>query len=175
MTLWSDARNHLVDDALHATVMALVARVIGVEPGQFLAIAAIRPLIESLAHANTRIHFGAIGSRLLVGPRFHRLHHAAVIGGVPGLAAPDTPDVRDAADSAPRACNYAVLFPLWDVVGRTACFAPLLLPTGIGDARTSNDDRDHGRGFWQPQWFALRRMLVRRAPLTLPTPEEAIR
>ena len=33
-------------------------------------------LIESWSHANVDMSFGRLGERLLVGPRFHRLHHA---------------------------------------------------------------------------------------------------
>ena len=33
-------------------------------------------LIESWSHANVDMSFGRFGERLLVGPRFHRLHHA---------------------------------------------------------------------------------------------------
>ncbi|MCS6810135.1 MAG: sterol desaturase family protein, partial [Tepidimonas sp.] len=40
VTMWTDSRNHLLDSVLMATVFALVARAIGVLPGQFIALVA---------------------------------------------------------------------------------------------------------------------------------------
>ncbi|MFX5562939.1 sterol desaturase family protein, partial [Acinetobacter baumannii] len=79
-TLWSDNRNHLLDDLLRSLVFAVTALAIGVEPSQFLLLVALSQLMQSLQHANVRLHFGRIGERLLVSPRFHRTHHAIGIG-----------------------------------------------------------------------------------------------
>ena len=54
--------------------------VIGVAPGQFVAIVAITQLSESLQHANLRLSFGRIGERLWISPRFHRVHHSIGLG-----------------------------------------------------------------------------------------------
>ena len=80
MTMWSDNRNHLLDDILVDSIVVLVAQLIGVAPGQFIAIVAFTQLSESLQHANVRMWFGRIGERLWVSPRFHRLHHSIGIG-----------------------------------------------------------------------------------------------
>ncbi len=146
MTMWSDNRNHLLDDVLHASVLALVARVIGVEPGQFVAIVVIGQLLESLQHANARVSFGAIGERLLVSPRFHRLHHSIGIG----------------HESQGRGTlgghNFAILFPVWDVIFRTADFSDRYDPTGVRDQLPDEGARDYGQGFWRQQWLGLRRL-----------------
>ena len=76
MTFWTDDRNHLLDSVLTDGTLALLALGIGVAPGQFLALVVVTRMVESLSHANLRINFGAVGERLLVSPRFHRLHHA---------------------------------------------------------------------------------------------------
>ena len=51
-------------------------------PGQFPIIVLILRLAESLSHANVRLDYGRVGERLLVSPRFHRLHHAPAFGRV---------------------------------------------------------------------------------------------
>jgi sterol desaturase/sphingolipid hydroxylase (fatty acid hydroxylase superfamily) len=146
MTMWSDNRNHLLDDVITATAIALLARVIGVEPGQFVAITVITQLLESLQHANTRIAFGRIGERLLVSPRFHRRHHSIGIG----------------HESAGRGTlgghNFAVLLPLWDLLFRTANFEPRFDPTGVRDQLPDEGGRDYGHGFWRQQWLGLKRL-----------------
>ena len=76
MNLWSDDRNHLLDDLLRDVYLAVIALMIGVQPGQYVLLVALSRILQSLQHANVRIHFGWLGERLLVSPRFHRLHHA---------------------------------------------------------------------------------------------------
>ncbi|WP_332778153.1 sterol desaturase family protein [Polaromonas sp.] len=80
MTMWSDNRNHLLDDLLMDSLMVVVAQLIGVAPGQFVALVAFTQLSESFQHANVRLWFGALGERLWVSPRFHRLHHSIGLG-----------------------------------------------------------------------------------------------
>jgi sterol desaturase/sphingolipid hydroxylase (fatty acid hydroxylase superfamily) len=146
MTMWSDNRNHLLDDLLMATALALLARVIGVEPGQFVAITVITQLLESLQHANARLHFGRVGERLLVSPRFHRLHHSIGIG----------------HESSGRGTlgghNFAVLLPVWDVLFGTANFENRFDPTGVRDQLPAEGGRDYGEGFWRQQWLGLTRL-----------------
>lgn len=142
MTFWTDNRNHLLDSVITDSVFAALALVIGVPPAQFALLVVASRVIESVSHANLRLPFGRLGERLLVGPLFHRLHHAIV-------ASPHG-DYRGA--------NYAVLFPLWDMVFRTADFRREPGPTGIDDQR---DGRDYGEGFWAQQWLGLRRMAGR--------------
>jgi hypothetical protein len=48
MTLWSDNRNHLLDDVLRDSLLVLLAQAIGVPPGQFVAVVAFTQLSESL-------------------------------------------------------------------------------------------------------------------------------
>jgi sterol desaturase/sphingolipid hydroxylase (fatty acid hydroxylase superfamily) len=80
MTMWSDNRNHLLDDVIRDVLLVTLAQLIGVAPGQFVAIVAITQLSESLHHANLRLWFGRWGERLWVSPRFHRRHHSVGIG-----------------------------------------------------------------------------------------------
>jgi len=146
MTMWSDNRNHLLDDILLATALAVLARLIGVEPGQFVAITVITQLHESLQHANARIGFGRIGERLLVSPRFHRLHHSIGIGHESG------------GRGTLGGHNFGVLLPLWDLLFGTANFENRFDATGVRDQLPEEGERNYGRGFWQQQWLGCRRL-----------------
>jgi sterol desaturase/sphingolipid hydroxylase (fatty acid hydroxylase superfamily) len=139
MTFWTEDRNHVVDDLIRDGVMALIAVAIGVPPAQFIGIVVVSRLVQSLQHANLRWRYGSIGERLLVSPSFHRLHHAVDFG----------------HDGPARGCNFAVLFPVWDVLFGTADYRPGFVPTGIRD---QVDGRDYGSGFLRQHWLALGRM-----------------
>ncbi len=139
MTFWADDRNHLLDDVITSAAVALAALIIGVPSGQFFLLIIAGRMIESLSHANVRLSFGRLGERLLVSPKFHRAHHAIGVG----------------HEGVNRGCNFAVLFPLWDIVFRTANFQSAYEPTGIRDQLQG---RDYGIGFWRQQWLGLVRL-----------------
>ena len=145
MTMWSDNRNHLLDDILVDTLMVIAAQLIGVAPGQFIAIVALTQLSESLQHANVRLWFGRVGERLWVSPRFHRMHHSIGTGHEP------------AGKNTARGHNFGVLLPWWDVVFGTANFEQRYDPTGVRDQ--VEQSRDYGRGFWSQQWLGLKRLV----------------
>ncbi|MDP9893251.1 sterol desaturase/sphingolipid hydroxylase (fatty acid hydroxylase superfamily) [Variovorax boronicumulans] len=152
MTMWSDDRNHLVDDIVHDAIIVIVAQLIGVAPGQFIAFVAFTQLSESLQHANLRLSFGAIGERLWVSPRFHRLHHSIGLGH------------ESRGKSTLGGHNFGVLLPWWDMLFRTANFEDRYDPTGIRDQVEPDAlgrTRDYGRGFWAQQWLGLKRMVGR--------------
>ena len=147
MTMWSDNRNHLLDDLLVDCIVVLVAQLIGVASGQFIAIVALTQLSESFQHANVRVSFGLIGERLWVSPRFHRLHHSIGMG-------------REfAGHRTLGGHNFGVLMPVWDVLFGTANFENRYDATGIRDQVEKN--RCYGKGFWSQQWYGLRRLVGR--------------
>jgi len=143
MTFWSDNRNHLLDDLIRDALVAAVAILIGVAPAQFLLLTVASRVLQSVQHANLRWRWGGVAERLLVSPSFHRRHHAIGFG----------------HEGPARGCNFAVLFPLWDGLFRTADWRPGFVATGIRD---QVDGRDYGRGFWAQQWLALARLAQRR-------------
>lgn len=165
MTMWSDNRNHLLDDLLRDTILVVVAQLIGVAPGQFIAIVAITQLSESFQHANVRLWFGRWGERLWVSPRFHRLHHSIGLGHetllpVAGLTADGSSAQQHRVVLGGH--NFGVLLPWWDMLMRTANFEQRYDPTGIRDQVESGPDgrvRDYGRGFWSQQWRGVLRLL----------------
>ncbi len=172
LTMWSDNRNHLLDDVLRDTVLVCVAHLVGVAPTQFVAIVIITQLSESFQHANLKLWFGPIGERLWISPRFHRLHHAVGLGHESPIAAgkaggpSEPPHVRNTSEPAGLAQgasayrlggqNYGVLLPCWDMLFGTANFDLRYHPTGIRDQ--VEQDRDYGRGFWAQQWLGLKRL-----------------
>jgi sterol desaturase/sphingolipid hydroxylase (fatty acid hydroxylase superfamily) len=149
MTMWSDNRNHLLDDVIRDVLVAFTARAIGVPPGQFVAVVAVTQLIENLSHANARVSFGWLGDRLLVGPRFHRLHHGIGIGH------------EGEQPGSLGGCNFAVLFPVWDIVFGSARFDQAFVATGIRDQLPDQGARDYGQGLWAQQWLGLKRLIGR--------------
>ncbi len=145
MTLWTDNRNHLLDSVLRDSVFVLLALAVGVPPAQFVAIVAVTQLVESLSHANVQLGFGPFRA-LLVSPIYHRLHHAAGVGH------------ETAGQGTLGGHNFAVLFPVWDILFGTARFDEVTGPTGIRDQW---EGRDYGHGFWSQQWRALLRLAGR--------------
>ena len=140
MSLWSDNRNHLIDDMLLDIIMAIVAWFIGVEPAQYVVLVMVTRLLQSLQHANTRMTFGWLGERLLVSPQFHRVHHA-ISSGNEGRA---------------MGCNFGVVLPWWDVLFGTSNYTTAIEPTGVRDALQG---RDYGTGFWAQQRLGFLRLL----------------
>ncbi len=143
MSFWTDDRNHLLDDVIMDAAKAAIALLIGVEPAQFVLLIIATRVIESLQHANLRTALGPVGY-VIVSPLFHRRHHAIGVG----------------HEGVHRGCNFAVLFPVWDVIFRTADFDRTVEPTGIRDQlpAPAGIQRDYGRGFWTQQWLGLVRL-----------------
>ena len=146
MTMWTDNRNHLLDDLIRDSLLVILGWLIGVGPGQFVAIVAVTQLSESLQHANLRLWFGRVGERLWVSPRFHRLHHSIGIGH------------ESEGQGTLGGHNFGVLLPWWDVMFGTANFELRYDATGVRDQ--VEEGRNYGQGFWGQQWFGLRRLIA---------------
>ena len=151
MTMWSDNRNHILDDVLTSALLALCAQLIGLPPGQFVALVVCTQLCESVQHANVRLHFGKWGERLWISPRFHRRHHSVGTGH-------ETWDSRHGR-AALGGHNFGVLLPWWDMLFGTADFSPGYAPTGVRDQ--VEQGRRYGQGFWSQQWLGLLRLFNR--------------
>lgn len=149
MTMWTDNRNHLIDSIVVATIIASVAVLVGVGPGQFVALMALGRLSENLQHANVRLSFGPVFERVWVSPRFHRRHHSIGVGH----------ESFDHGRVVLGGCNFGVLLPVWDMLFRTADFQLRFDPTGVRDQ--VEQGRDYGRGFWAQQKQGVLRLLGR--------------
>jgi sterol desaturase/sphingolipid hydroxylase (fatty acid hydroxylase superfamily) len=88
-----------------------------------------------------RMAFGPL-KHLLVSPQFHRRHHAIGYG----------------HEGSKAGCNFAVLFPVWDMLFRTADFSNTYPATGIRDQLSG---RDYGRGVIAQQWLGIKRIFGR--------------
>jgi sterol desaturase/sphingolipid hydroxylase (fatty acid hydroxylase superfamily) len=125
-----------------------------VEPSQYVLLVSVSRILQSLQHANVRIHFGWLGERLLVSPRYHRMHHSIGVGH------------ESNGKGTLGGCNFAVILPVWDILFRTANFTPEFVATGVRDQLPTTDEqgnpvpgRNYGRGFWAQQWLGLKRMV----------------
>ncbi|MGB8339303.1 MAG: sterol desaturase family protein [Burkholderiales bacterium] len=150
MSYWTDDRNHLLDGLIRDLWVASVALLVGVPPGQFVLLIMLVRLVESFSHANVPFTFGRIGEKILVSPHYHRIHHAI--------------NIEQAGKN--HGCNFAVLFPSWDIIFGTANFSRGHFPTGIAD---QVQGRDYGEGFWRQQVLGFRRMmtaLIGRTPIS---------
>lgn len=139
MSFWTDDRNHVVDGLIEALWLAVAAQLIGVSGSQFVGIVFLMTLVESLSHVNARIGFGWLGERLVVSPRYHRIHHGVGVG----------------HEGRAGGCNFATLFPVWDILFGTANFGRAYPPTGIRDQLAG---ADYGDGFMRQQLNGLQRM-----------------
>jgi len=133
MTLWSDSRQHLIDEVVRQAWLMAVALMVGVPPGGYVLAVVVIEALETLAHANVRLSFGWLGERLLISPQYHRRHHA----------------LRH--EGAGRGVNFGVLFPWWDMLAGTADFSPGYAPTGI-------EGGGYGETVWRQQWVGLVRL-----------------
>lgn len=138
MSFWTDSRNHLLDDLIAGIWFAALSLLIGVPPGQFIGLLIVLRLVENLSHANTRLSFGPLGDYLIVGPRYHRWHHALDLPAEPRFAC---------------GCNFAILLPVWDILFGTFYLAQELPPTGIHESTEQEiKARDD---FWAQQKLGL--------------------
>ena len=141
VTVWSDDRNHVLDDLLVTLVLVVFSQIVGVQPDDYVLILMVGRLIESWSHANVDMGFGRIGEKLIVGPRFHRLHHA--------LASPAERHIHDH--------NFAPVFPIWDILFGTAVYDLKRRPTGVDDPVI---DADNGRGWLVQQVSVFGRFIA---------------
>ena len=117
LTLWADDRNHLLDDVLASVWSGTLALLIGIAPAEYPLVMIAFRLVESLSHSNVRLGFGRRGSPLLVGPQYHRMHHAIE-------------HARPPFDRT-MGCNFAIILPVWDVIFGTWRRDPAFPPTGV--------------------------------------------
>jgi sterol desaturase/sphingolipid hydroxylase (fatty acid hydroxylase superfamily) len=153
MTLWSDDRNHILDDVLATVWRGALAMLIGVTPSEFPLVMIGFRLVESLAHANVRLGFGRVGAVLVVGPHYHRLHHA--------IAHAEPPFDRA------MGCNFAVILPVWDVIFGTWRHDPAYPGTGVAaldGAAAQGGYLAHQLDGFRRLGAALGRLLDRRRP-----------
>jgi sterol desaturase/sphingolipid hydroxylase (fatty acid hydroxylase superfamily) len=147
MSLWSDDRNHLLDDVINSAYFAALSLLIGVHPSQFVVLVAVGNFLQSVQHVNARLPLGWLLERIIVSPAFHRRHHAVGYG----------------HEGTRYGCNFGVLFPWWDMLFRTASWNRTVEPTGIRDQLPppAGNGRDYGQGLLAQHWYAFVRIAQR--------------
>ncbi|MDH2235464.1 sterol desaturase family protein [Pigmentiphaga sp. GD03639] len=138
MSCWTNDRGSYIDGVLQSFILATVGLAMGVEPSEFALLGLLSELVQNLSHTNVRFGFGRIGERLLVDPKFHRLHHM----------------VRDPERPSLHNCNFGQVLPVWDILFGTALYGEKIRPTGVSDPMV---DADNDRGLVGQQWQAARR------------------
>lgn len=138
LNCWSNDRGSWLDGMLQSFILAGVGLLAGVEVDEFAALMLIGELVQNYSHTNVRFGFGRWGSRVLVDPAFHRLHHMIVDPARPGL----------------HDCNFGQVLAFWDILFGTALYGEPVRPTGVADPVV---DADNGRGVIAMQWHAVRR------------------
>jgi sterol desaturase/sphingolipid hydroxylase (fatty acid hydroxylase superfamily) len=153
MTLWSDDRNHILDDVLALAWSGTLAMLIDVPPGEYPLVLIGFRLIETLSHTNVRLGFGRFGSLMLVGPHYHRVHHSVEHA---------TPPF-----GRPRGCNFAIILPIWDVIFGTRRPLAGYPKTGVASLAGSAVRCGYLRHQWEGfrrLGAALRHLVNRRRP-----------
>jgi len=145
MSFWCDSRNHVLDSFLRTVWLSSVALVIGIPGQHFIGLIILMQFVEAMSHVNARISYGWLGERLIVSPSFHRVHHGIGTG----------------HEGTARGCNFAILFPVWDMLFGTARYDVEPGATGIRDQQ--NGER-YGESFWEQQVIGVRRMLGMSVP-----------
>lgn len=133
---WTNSRVSWLDVVLESCLLATVGLVMGVDAGQFAVLVLLTQLVQNLAHTNTRFGFGRVFDKLIVDPRFHRLHHMA--------ADPARPNLHN--------CNFGQVLSIWDNLFGTALYGEPPRRNGVDDAIV---DADNGRGMSVMQWYTL--------------------
>jgi len=138
LSCWSNDRDHYLDDLFEILILGGVSAIIGIAPVEYAAIVLCGQLVENFSHANVRIGFGPILDKVLVDPRYHRLHHMRADPARPGF----------------HNCNYALIFPAWDILFGTALYKEPPHPCGVDDPSI---DADNERGLLGQQMAGLQR------------------
>jgi sterol desaturase/sphingolipid hydroxylase (fatty acid hydroxylase superfamily) len=138
LNCWSNDRDHYLDDFFEVMIITGVSFLIGVQPVDYALLIVLGDLVQIFSHANVRVRFGRVFDKLLVDPVYHRHHHMVID--------PQQPHLHD--------CNFALVFPIWDILFGTALYNEKRHPCGVDDPAI---DADNEMGFLGQQWAGLRR------------------
>ena len=118
MTVWTDDRNHVIDDLLVTLALVLFSQFVGVQPGEYVVILMVGRLVESWSHANVDMSL-----------RLARRSAAGRSALPPAASRAVDADERHIHDH-----NFAPVFPIWDILFGTAIYDEKNRPTGVDDA-----------------------------------------
>ena len=137
LSIFADYRLHLVEVAL-GSLVTLGTLVITGYPAEYAFIAiSLEESVGMFNHSNLRLNYGAFLSRIVTSPQNHRVHHS-----------------REQAhlDASGDAHNFAVLFPVWDILAGTYYSRIDDFPDATGVAGEEQLERG---GLFSRQWIGL--------------------
>lgn len=137
LSCWSNDRGSYLDGVIQSFILAGVGVVMGIDIEDFALLTLLSELVQNFSHTNTTLGFGWL-SRLLVDPKFHRLHHMVADHEKPGF----------------HNVNFGQVLSLWDQVFGTSLYGEPVHPTGVADPVV---DADNSRGLVMMQWYTLKR------------------
>lgn len=139
MTFMNLNRAHVVSRLFSAFCYSAVGRFLGVHIDEMFAVLVAYGFVAYLTHANVRLSYGPWLNRLIVCPLYHRTHHASV----------------KAFSQPPYGCNFAFVFPFWDMIMGTADFSNRYTTTGIyGETATQV-----GKSYWGHQLRGIKKFM----------------
>ena len=150
----SAVRVHPLNDLFARLLQALPLVLFGFNPLLLAAWVPVLVFYSLLQHANVGWTFGPL-RYVLVSPAFHRWHHAetrAARHTEAGLSG-----ASDAGDPAPseasgESCNFAAVFPIWDLL-----FGTFRMPVGELPARYGTPDDEVPAGLAGQMFYPFRR------------------
>jgi len=134
---WSAFRSHPLDTALAHAAPVVAAGMCGFGPATLVRYLTLATIVTVFAHADVHVPSTPLGA-VLVTPAFHRAHH--------GLGNDST--------------NFALVFPFFDLLGRTAARGP--------GARTAygTESGVPRHGLWPQLGWGFGYVPVRATPIT---------
>ncbi len=136
LNCWSNDRDHYLDDLFEVLIITGVSFLIGIQPVDYALLIVLGDLVQIFSHANVRVRFGRVLDKILVDPPYHRHHHMRID--------PERPHLHN--------CNFALVFPIWDILFGTALYGEKPHPCGVDDPAI---DADNEKGFLGQQWAGL--------------------
>jgi sterol desaturase/sphingolipid hydroxylase (fatty acid hydroxylase superfamily) len=138
LTIFADYRLHIVEVFLSSCVTFGTLLITGY-PAEFAFIAiSLEEVVSMINHSNLKMNYGPVFSKVLTSPQNHRIHHSREIRHLQNR--------RDAY-------NFAVLFPVWDILRGSYYGDITSYPSATGVAE---EKRLETAGLIGRQWLALR-------------------
>jgi sterol desaturase/sphingolipid hydroxylase (fatty acid hydroxylase superfamily) len=112
MNLVKSGRGHFLDMVLRHAIVFLPFAAIGVPTGILAWYPAAAGILGPIGHANVEVRVPGFVHKLLMTPQIHKIHHARAL--------------------ALSLCNYANVFPVWDVLFGSFGDPARVAPDGYG-------------------------------------------
>ena len=145
----SAVRNHPVAELIGRIAIMVPLLALGFQPEAVIGLAPFLGLYALLLHANLDWDYGPMRT-VIVSPRYHRWHHAIDFGGDGEAGA--------AARARTHGCNFAPLFPVWDIAFGTYFMPHARVPEAFGTTTPVPD------GLFAQLAFPFRRSAEQHGP-----------